>query len=103
VALTGLSVHSLGGTVRRLVQRQLDDVALFVLASTLPWLIPVLAGKPRAEVEHVFLLFVPLTTLASALAARRWYQRDLTWVARLAVPLAVLQSLAVEVFFDTFW
>jgi hypothetical protein len=103
VGLTGLAVHATGTTLRKLRGRALDAVAWLVLASIVPWLVPVLLGKPRAEVEHVFLLFVPLTTMAAAFAARRWYERDPQWVARVAVPLAVVQAIAVEVFYETYW
>jgi Dolichyl-phosphate-mannose-protein mannosyltransferase len=103
VGLTGLAVRSLAGAIRRFARRLPDDTAWIVAAATLPWLLPVLAGKPRAEVEHVFLLFVPLTAFASSLAARRWFDRAPAWVADVALPLAVLQAITVEVLLETYW
>jgi Dolichyl-phosphate-mannose-protein mannosyltransferase len=101
--LFGLVGHSLGGALRRIAGRRDLDLALVVIGASLPWLIAVAAGKPRGEVEHVFMMFVPTVVLAASAAAQQWYARGSRWVYQLAVPLLVAQAIAVELSFNTFW
>jgi hypothetical protein len=101
--LMGLAGRTVGGAAERLWRRRdLSTVAL-VAAAALPPLVCILLGKPRAEVERIYLLFVPPMALAAAVGARRWYARSDRWVADLAVPVAVVQSILVEIFFQTMW
>ena len=106
VPFAGLLLHSLQGAVRRSRRpRTVEDrrTALLIAGTALPWIGAVLAGKPRGETEHVFLLFVPATALAAAAAARRFYDRQPRWVSDVAVPLMALQAIALDVLFETFW
>jgi hypothetical protein len=101
--ILGLAAHSIGGAVQRLRERtDLPTVAL-LLGAALPPAVCIALGKPRGEVEHVFLPFVPALMLGVAAAARRWYQRSFDWLCRFAVPALVAQSILLEVFFETFW
>jgi hypothetical protein len=77
--------------------------AALLLASALPPLCCTLAGRPRGEVEHIFLPFVPLVVLATAAAATRRYGRGARWLLAWALPLLAAQAILVEVYFDTFW
>ncbi len=100
--LMGLAARAIGGAFVRLARRQdLQTVAL-VLAAVLPPAVSIALGKPRGEVEHVYLLFVPLLVLAAVSAARRWYPRPPAWIS-FAVAALVVQSTAIEVLCNTFW
>lgn len=101
--LCGLYARSLGTAVRRALSgRDLSTVWLIV-ASALPLLLAVALGKPRGEAERIYLPFVPLLVIAAAAAARRFYARPVGWLLGLALPLAALQSVLVEVYFETYW
>lgn len=101
--LGGLYAHSLATGLRRaLSKRDLETVGL-IAASALPLLLAILLGKPRGEAERIYLPFVPLLVIAAAAAARRFYARSAGWLLGLALPLAALQSILVEVFFETLW
>ena len=104
--LMGLYAHAFGSAVKRARSRAEPStsatVALMIAAALGP-LTCTLLGKPRAEVERIYLLFVPLVAIAAAAAARRWYARDARWLYTLALPVALLQSIAVEVFTETLW
>jgi uncharacterized membrane protein YhaH (DUF805 family) len=101
--LAGLAARSIGGMVRRVGQRRARSMTLLMAAALLPPAICTLIGKPRGEVEHVFLMFVPMTILAASSAARQWYGRSDDWVWKLAVPCLILQSILVEIFVETYW
>jgi len=100
--LAGLAARSFAGALRRLRdQSDLPSVTL-VLGAFAPAVVCTLLGRPRGEVEHVFLLFVPAVVLASCAAARRWYARSPRWL-EVALPIAVAQSILVEVLAETYW
>jgi hypothetical protein len=101
--LAGLTARAAVDAVRRVVTRPDRNLAALVIGALLPIAVGALAGKPRGEVEHVYLLFVPATVMAAAGAARRWYGRSPDWLAHLAVPLAALSSILIEVVMDTYW
>jgi 4-amino-4-deoxy-L-arabinose transferase-like glycosyltransferase len=100
MALTG---RAIGGAALRLWRRDdLRTVAL-VLGGVAPAALCTLLGRPRGEVEHVYLLFVPLTVLGAAAAAHRWYGRGDRWLRWFAVPALAAQAILVEVYVDTMW
>lgn len=120
--LMALAARSIAGAVVRLVRapraallgsseppaagtrpRALRSTAALVLAGALPVAVCVILGKPRAEVERVWLLFVPAVVLGAAAAARHWYARSPRWLTHVAMPLMVLQSILAEVLFETMW
>ncbi|HZS38203.1 MAG TPA: glycosyltransferase family 39 protein [Polyangia bacterium] len=105
--LTALCARSIAGAARRLARRTEFSTAMatvaLVLAAALPPAVCTLMGKPRAEVERIYLLFVPPMALAAAACARRWYARDERWLTWFAAPLLVAQSILVEIFFETMW
>jgi hypothetical protein len=101
--LGALAARAIGGAVARLVRRRATATALVVLAGAAPWALGAALGKPRGEVEHAYLLFVPMMVIAAAVAAHQWYQRDGRWVARVAIPMLALQSIAIEVYLSTYW
>jgi len=103
IPLAGLVAHSLGSALRRLGRRQERATALLVLAGVLPVVVCIALGKPRSEVEHVYLLFAPAVILGGAAAACRWYQRSPRWLTHFVVPLLALQSMATEIFWYTLW
>lgn len=103
--LCGLFARAFGASLVRMVKRRnedLDSVAL-VVAAALPAMMSIALGKPRGEAERVYLPFVPLLVIASATVARRFYLRGSAWLLDVALPLAALQALLTEVYFDTFW
>ncbi len=99
-----LALRSAGGAIVRL-RRLGDDLPTVALigAALLPPLFCTLSGKPRGEIERVYLIFTPLAVLAATAAARRWYHRPRAWFANFAVPILVAQSILVEIFFNTLW
>jgi hypothetical protein len=101
--LTALAARAIGGAAVRARRREDLATCALVLAAALPPLACTLMGKPRAEVERIYLLFVPSMVLACAAAARRWYARSDRWLTHLAVPALVAQSILVEIFFETMW
>jgi hypothetical protein len=101
--LMGLAAHSIGGAVLRLFRRDDLRTVSLVLAAALPPLAATLLGKPRAEVERIYLPFVPLLVIAASAAARAWYRRSARWLYGFAVPALVVQAVLVEVYLDTFW
>jgi hypothetical protein len=105
IPLCGLFLHALGRALGRIRRPESEERRLvwLVLGAALPWLFAVVSGKPKAETEHVFLLFVPTTALAAAAAGQKWFKRPWRWTADLAVPLLVAQSIAIEVFWETYW
>jgi hypothetical protein len=100
--LMGLTARAIAGAVRRALRREDLATSALLLGAALPPALSIALGKPRGEVEHVFLLFIPLLLIGAATAARRWYARTPRWV-ELTVALLVVQSVAVEVLCDTFW
>jgi hypothetical protein len=100
--LAGLSAHAIGGAFARLRRRLDRPTVALVLGAFAPAAFCIAAGRPRGEVEHVFLLFVPAVVLASLTAARRWYGRGARWL-ELAVILLMLQSIAIETLVETYW
>jgi len=101
--LGAAAVRAIGGAWLRLHRRQDVATALLVLAGAAPWLLGAALGKPRGEVEHAYLLFVPMTVIATATALRRWYHRGERWILRMALPLLAAQSILVEVYLSTYW
>jgi hypothetical protein len=101
--LMALAARSLGGAALRLLRRDDLPTATLVLAAALPPAVATLLGKPRAEVERIYLPFVPLLVIAASAAARRWYRRSERWLCGFAVPALVAQAILVEVYLDTFW
>ncbi len=101
--LTGLAGRSLGGAILRLVHRTKSEYAWLILGASIPWLAAIAAGKPRGEVEHVFMMFVPAVVLGASAAAEHWYDRGARWLYQLAVPMMVAQSIAVELWLNTYW
>jgi hypothetical protein len=101
--LMGLVGRSLCGAVLRLIRRTKSDYALLIVGASIPWLIAIAAGKPRGEVEHVFMMFVPAVVLGASAAAQHWYDRGARWIYALAIPLMVAQSIAVELWLNTYW
>jgi hypothetical protein len=97
--LLGVAVHALYTVVRRGGER---SVRVMLLAATAPFVLCLLLGKPRAEVEHIFMFLVPLLVLALAAAAARWYRRSSGWVTA-ACALAIAQSIVIEIYLDTSW
>jgi hypothetical protein len=102
--LCGLYVHAWGTAIVRIIKRRADrDTVVLLVAAALPIALSIALGKPRAEVERVYLPFVPLLVIAAASAARRFYDRGPDWLLDVALPLSVLQTLLTEVYFDTYW
>jgi hypothetical protein len=101
--LMALAFRSTGGALARLWRRQDLSTVWLVLAAVVPGAVCSIIGHPRAEVEHVFLLYVPLTVTAVAACARRWYGRDAAWLTRFAWPLLVAQSILIEIFTEPYW
>jgi Dolichyl-phosphate-mannose-protein mannosyltransferase len=79
-----------------------EPVRVMLLAAAAPFVLCVLLGKPRAEVEHIFMFLVPLLVLGLTAAAARWYRRGAGWVT-LACALAMAQSIVIEIYLDTSW
>jgi hypothetical protein len=94
--------RTLGGAIARLGRRaELPAIALIAAALAPPFAC-IAAGRPRSEVEHVLMPFVPATVFAAAAAARRWYARSFEWLF-VAVPLLIAQSIVIEIYLETFW
>jgi hypothetical protein len=100
--IMGLSARAIGGSVRRLLEWKELPTSALVLGAVLPPALCIVIGKPRSEVEHIFMLFVPALVLGTAAAARRWYGRSFGWLG-FAVPALVVQSILIEIFLETFW
>jgi hypothetical protein len=103
LVLGGLAGRAVAGALRRAWRREDPVTTSLVLAAALPVAVCMALRIPRAEVEHVYLLFVPAVVLGAAAAARRWYGRSEDWFSRFAVPSLVVQSVLVEVYVDTYW
>ncbi len=88
--LMGLAARAAFGAALRL--RRDPRTAALVLAAIVAPLAATALGKPRAEVERIYLPFVPLVVLAAAAAARRWYARSDRWLTRFAVPALVTRT-----------
>jgi methylthioxylose transferase len=101
--LGALAARAIGGAALRLVRRESVRPALIVLAGAAPWIFGAAVSAPRGEVEHAYLLFVPMTVIAASLAARQWYVRGERWLRFVALPLLALQSILVEVYLSTYW
>jgi hypothetical protein len=101
--LAGLATRACGDATWRLVRGRDRWFSSLVAAAALPVLFGAVVGKPRGEVEHVYLVFVPMTALAAATAARHWYSRSAAWLSDFAVPLLALESLLIQVFINTYW
>jgi hypothetical protein len=96
----GISGHAIGSAVRA---RRDGRTRSILVAAVLPVLACLFLGTPSGEVEHVLLPFVPLVVVGAAAAARNWYDRGERWLLIIAVPMAVLQSVLIEVFTETLW
>ena len=101
--LGAMVLRAIGGAARRLWRRQDVATALVVLAGAAPWLIGAALGRPRGEVEHSYLLFVPMVVIAASIAASAWYERDERWLRFLALPALALQAIVVEIYLSTYW
>ncbi len=101
--LGAMVLRAIGGSLRRLWRRQEVATALIVLAGAAPWLVGAALGRPRGEVEHSYLLFVPMVVIAAAVAASAWYERDERWLRFLALPAMALQAIVVEIYLSTYW
>jgi hypothetical protein len=101
--LAGLAGRSIAESVRRYIRGEELETVMLVAAAVAPPLACTLRGTPRGEVEHVYIQFVPMLAIAVAAAARRYYARGVRWLTHFAVPLLVLQSVLVEVYFETYW
>jgi hypothetical protein len=112
--LMGLAAHVLATLLRPVGRRvgippapaaengERDPVRVMLLAATAPFLLCVLLGAPRAEVEHIFMFLVPPLVLGLAAAAARWFRRSSGWVIA-ACALAMAQSIVIEIYLDTSW
>jgi hypothetical protein len=101
--LGAIAARAIGGALWRLRRRQEVGVALVVVAGAVPWLVGAARGRPRGEVEHSYLLFVPMVVIATSIAAHDWYGRDDRWLRFLALPALALQSILVEIYLSTYW
>jgi hypothetical protein len=101
VAFTGLTAHALYRALKNI--KQLDDIGWLVIASLLPVAFNTLAGLPRAELERIYMPFIPLVAVAASAAARRWFDRDRVWLTHVAAPLFVIQSILVDTLYETYW
>src|SRR5262249_21215104 len=101
--LAGLCGHTIGSACLWRRRAGGGPVTALLLAALSPVVVSTLLVKPRGEVEHIYLLFVPPLVLAGAAAARHWYGRSAGWLAYFVVPFSVVQSTLVEVYFQTFW
>lgn len=101
--LGALALRAIGGALVRLGRRQEIRVALVVVAAAVPWIVGALLGRPRGEVEHSYLLFVPMVVVAASIAAHDWYGRDDVWLRWLALPSLAIQSIVVEIYLSTYW
>ena len=101
--LGAIAARAIGGALVRLLRWRDVRVALVVVAAAAPWMAGAALGSPRGEVEHSYLLFVPMTVLAAAIAAHEWYARGEAWVRYLVVPCLALQSILVEIYLSTYW
>jgi len=101
--LGAMVFRAIGGGLRRLARREDIVTALIVLAGAAPWLVGAALGRPRGEVEHSYLLFVPMVVIAASIAATKWYERDDRWVRWLVLPCLAAQSIAVEIYLSTYW
>ena len=93
--LGAIAARAIGGALLRLGRaartRQDFAVPLVVLAGAAPWFVGAMLGRPRGEVEHSYLLFVPMVIIAASIAAHDWYERDDAWLlARPAEPGAAV-------------
>jgi hypothetical protein len=101
--LGAMVFRAIGGAVQRLARRHDIVTALIVLAGAAPWVLGAALGRPRGEVEHSYLLFVPMVVIAASIAASQWYERDDRWVRWLALPCLAAQSILVEIYLSTYW
>jgi hypothetical protein len=99
----GLAAHAVGGALKRLPRKQDWTTTLLVLAAIAPPAVSTLLGAPRGEVEHAYLLFVPLVVMACAATAHRWYAREDRWLLTVVLPLLIVQSTLIEIFAETYW
>jgi hypothetical protein len=101
--LAGLSARAIGSSVRCWLRREDGATPTLVVAAILPPVVCTLLGKPRGETERIYLLFLPMLCIALGTAARAYYGRTRRWLTVVVVPLLVVQSILVEVCFDTYW
>jgi hypothetical protein len=101
IPFTGLAAHALWRALRD--RRKLDDTGWLVLAALLPVAVNTLLGLPRAELERIYMPFIPALAVAAAAAARRWFARDVRWLTHVAAPLWVIQSILIESLYETYW
>ena len=101
IAFTGLLAHAVWATIQR--RKQLDDLGWLVVAALLPVVFNTSLGLPRAELERIYMPFIPLCAVAAAAAARRWFDRDRTWLTHVAAPLFVIQSILIDTLYETYW
>jgi hypothetical protein len=99
IAFTGLAAHSL----LRALRRPLDETSWLVLAALAPVAVNTLLGLPRAELERIYMPFIPALAIAAAAAARLWFSRDDTWLTHVAAPLWLGQSILIESLYETYW
>lgn len=80
-----------------------DATTTLVLASVAAPLFCTLLGKPLAEVEHVYLLFVPLVAIGAAAAwcDGRIGKHDRT--LDVLIWLLIVEDVVLQVFADTLW
>jgi len=101
--LGAMVFRAIGGALWRLPRREDLVVVLTVLAGAAPWLLGAHLGRPRGEVEHSYLLFVPMVVIAASIAATTWYARDERWVRWMVLPCLAVQSIVVEIYLSTYW
>jgi hypothetical protein len=98
IAFCGLALHALYTSFQKK-----DEVSWLVWAALAPVALNTALGLPRAELERIYMPFIPALAVACAAAARKWYARDPLWLTHVAAPLWVGQSILIECLYDTYW
>ena len=109
IPLLGLTAHALGTSLRALAARlrarrwpEIDGARTWLAVALAPFWVCLLLGRPRAEVEHIFMFLVPPLIVALAAAAVSWYRRGARWTLWVT-GFAMAQSILIEVYLDTGW
>jgi len=103
IPLTALTGYYLCKVAKKMKKIKLIRPDAFFLSFILTLLIYNLTGLIRGEAARVWLFFMPLAVISSAFFITNYLKKQSRIIVFLIAFILLIQTLLVEIYFDTYW